>query len=158
MEGGRTTTKAEEGESKRKGLPTFPLLANMRSSWCAEWSFQGEEVTTHYIQPLHNITRTISTENTRHLLLAALEGSRRGVDRFPSHCTPGEVSLEFLGQQDIDPFTDTTDPSSTRVSAFTWARTDRGLQRRWLQHIGKAETAQCLCDHQREDRHHLTFA
>ncbi|KAF8440665.1 hypothetical protein BGX38DRAFT_1205222 [Terfezia claveryi] len=34
---------------------------------------------------------------------------------FPGHLTPAAVALELLGQRDIDPFTDTSDPSTTRL-------------------------------------------
>ena len=44
------------------------------------------------------------------------------------------------------------------LSAHTWMRTDKGPQRWWLHHLGKAESPACPCRHNRQDGHHITFA
>ena len=41
------------------------------------------------------------------------------------------------------------------VSAYTWCVTEKGPQRKWLQHIKKADTAECDCHHQQQTGKHL---
>jgi len=43
------------------------------------------------------------------------------------------------------------------LSACTWMRTNRGLQKSWLRRLGKADSEECPCSHPRQDGHHLTF-
>jgi len=43
------------------------------------------------------------------------------------------------------------------LAACTWTRTNRGPQKAWLHHIGKAETPSCTCGHQTQDGDHLVF-
>ena len=42
-------------------------------------------------------------------------------------------------------------------SAYTWMRTDKGPQKSWLHHLGKAQDKTCPCGHQVQDGAHLTF-
>ena len=45
------------------------------------------------------------------------------------------------------------------LSAYTWMRTDRGPQKQWLHHIGKAASPRCSCpDEPPETGHHLVFS
>ena len=43
------------------------------------------------------------------------------------------------------------------LAAYTWARTDRGPQKAWLHHIGKAGDPSCTCGHPSQDGEHLVF-
>lgn len=43
------------------------------------------------------------------------------------------------------------------LSAYTWMRCDKGPQRWWLHHLGKAGGPDCPCGHHRQDGHHITF-
>jgi len=43
------------------------------------------------------------------------------------------------------------------LSAYTRLRTDKGPQKKWLRHIGKADSPDCACGHSVEDGRHITF-
>ena len=43
------------------------------------------------------------------------------------------------------------------LAAYTWTRTDRGPQKAWLHHIGKAGNPSCACGHPSQDGDHLVF-
>ena len=43
------------------------------------------------------------------------------------------------------------------LSAYTFARTERGPQKSWLHKIGKAPGTTCHCGHAVQTGHHLTF-
>jgi len=43
------------------------------------------------------------------------------------------------------------------LAAYTWTRTNRGPQKAWLHHIGKADDPSCLCGHPIQDGDHLVF-
>jgi len=43
------------------------------------------------------------------------------------------------------------------LAAYTWTRTNRGPQKAWLHHIGKAEDPSCTCGHPSQDGDHLVF-
>ena len=43
------------------------------------------------------------------------------------------------------------------LAAYTWARTNRGPQKAWLHHIGKAIDPSCVCGHPSQDGNHLVF-
>ena len=49
------------------------------------------------------------------------------------------------------------DWSKHALSAYTWTRTNRGPQKAWLHHIGKAEHPSCTCGHPTQDGDHLVF-
>ena len=44
------------------------------------------------------------------------------------------------------------------LAAYTWTRSNRGPQKSWLHHIGKAESPSCPCGHATQDGNHLVFA
>lgn len=49
--------------------------------------------------------------------------------------------------------------SRTALSAYTWMRTEKGPQRQWLHHIGKAEDPHCPCNHDTvQSGLHITFS
>ncbi|KAF8422182.1 hypothetical protein EV426DRAFT_706328 [Tirmania nivea] len=52
---------------------------------------------------------------------------------------------------------DTASWNRHALSAYTWLRTDRGPQKQWLHHIGKADSAACTCGYHTQDGTHLTF-
>jgi len=43
------------------------------------------------------------------------------------------------------------------LAAYTWTRTNRGPQKAWLHHIGKAAEPSCTCGHPSQDGDHLVF-
>ena len=43
------------------------------------------------------------------------------------------------------------------LSAYTWLRTDKGPQKKWLHYIGKAANPACACGHSPEDERHIMF-
>ena len=43
------------------------------------------------------------------------------------------------------------------LAAYTWTRTNRGPQKSWLHHVGKAEDPACPCGHPTQDGDHLVF-
>ena len=51
-----------------------------------------------------------------------------------------------------------TDWTRQALSAYTWTRTDRGPQKQWLHHIGRAENPYCPCDSNTiQSGEHLVF-
>jgi len=43
------------------------------------------------------------------------------------------------------------------LAAYTWTRTNRGPQKAWRHHVGKAEDPSCPCGHPSQDGDHLVF-
>jgi len=43
------------------------------------------------------------------------------------------------------------------LSVYTWMRTNRGPQKGWLHHIGKAADTMCTCGHPSQDGNHIVF-
>ena len=43
------------------------------------------------------------------------------------------------------------------LASYTWTRTDRGPQKSWLHHVGKAEDPECSCGHPLQNGEHLVF-
>jgi len=43
------------------------------------------------------------------------------------------------------------------LSAYTWARTERGPQKKWLHHIKKVDSPSCACGVAEQTGHHLVF-
>ena len=41
------------------------------------------------------------------------------------------------------------------ISAYTWCITEKGPQKKWLHHIKKADTTECVCHHQQQTGKHL---
>jgi len=50
-----------------------------------------------------------------------------------------------------------TDWRRHALSSYTWMRTNRGTQKSWLNHIGKAADASCPCGHPSQDGNHIDF-
>jgi len=50
-----------------------------------------------------------------------------------------------------------TDWGRHALSAYTWTRTNKGPQRGWLHHIGKAALPTCQCGHPNQNGAHLVF-
>ena len=47
--------------------------------------------------------------------------------------------------------------SRQAISAYTWTRTERGPQNKWLHHVKKANSPACNCGAPEESGHHLVF-
>ena len=47
--------------------------------------------------------------------------------------------------------------AQARPSGYTWVRTNRGPQKGWLHHIGRAEDPGSPCGHPLQDGAHVTF-
>ena len=93
---------------------------------------------------------------------AALEGIRGRTNGAPHTITPEglkEVRKAIRATARTVPSygRGRTEWGKHALAAFTWTRTDRGPQKAWLHHIGKAEDPSCTCGHTAQDGAHLVF-
>ena len=105
-------------------------------------------------------------------ILRALELTRNQ-DQLPQHLGPNRRLEQAATERDMRQASKATrqqqrqnqayglgrctDWPRRALSAYTWMRTNKRPQRRWLHHIGKAGGKECSCGHDTQDGHHFTF-
>ena len=118
---------------------------------------QDREVGVLWVRSHMNIPGNEKAD--RRAALEGIQGTRRGDQPV---CTPERLrarrkAIRKEARTEPGHGSRRTEWGKHSLSAYTWTRTNKGPQKSWLHHIGKAEDPSCSCGHPTQDGDHVVF-